>query len=66
LQYQQYCAEIMFHLLLACAEEKYVAGWHWVRPRLVLAAPLTPEATASAVLLRLADRDGHTHAAFGL
>jgi hypothetical protein len=36
-----------------------------VRPRLVLAAPLTPEATARAVL-RLADRDGHTQAAFGL
>lgn len=36
-----------------------------MRPRLVLAAPLTPEATANAVL-RLADRDRHAYAAFGL
>ena len=42
-----------------------VAGWEWVRPRLVLAAPLTPEAAASSVT-RLADRDGHGHSKFGL
>ena len=49
-------------LLTAVAE---VAGWDWVRPRLVLAAPLTPVAKASAAT-RLADRDGHAHSAFGL
>ena len=42
-----------------------VAEWNWVRPRLVLAAPLTPEAAASSVT-RLADRDGHAHSVFGL
>lgn len=42
-----------------------VAGWAWVRPRLVLAAPLTPKAAASPAT-RLADRDGHAHSAFGL
>ncbi len=49
-------------LLAAVAE---VAGWDWVRPRLVLAAPLTSEAQASPTT-RLADRDGHAHSAFGL
>jgi len=49
-------------LLVATAE---VAGWDFVRPRLVLAAPLTPAAEASAAT-RLADRDGHAHSAFGL
>lgn len=49
-------------LLAALAE---VAGWDWVRPRLVLAAPLTPVAQASAAT-RLADRDGHAHSAYGL
>ena len=42
-----------------------VSNWDWVRPRLVLAAPLTPAAKESP-LTRLADRDGHAHAAFGL
>lgn len=42
-----------------------VTGWNWVRPRLVLAAPLTPETKASSVT-RLADRDGHAHSTYGL
>ena len=42
-----------------------VAGWDWVRPRLVLAAPLSPVAQASPAT-RLADRDGHAHSAYGL
>ena len=49
-------------LLTAVAE---VAAYDWVRPRLVLAAPLSPVAKASAAT-RLADRDGHAHSAFGL
>ena len=42
-----------------------IAGWDWVRPRLVLAAPLSPVAQGSSAT-RLADRDGHAHSAFGL
>ena len=42
-----------------------VVGWSWVRPRLVLVAPLTPEAESIAVT-RLTDRDGHAHSAYGL
>ena len=42
-----------------------VVGWSWVRARLVLVAPLTPEAESIAVT-RLTDRDGHAHSAYGL
>lgn len=55
-------ADALPRLLAAAAE---VAGWPFVRPRLVLAAPLAPVAEASTAT-HLADRDGHTHAAFGL
>jgi hypothetical protein len=39
-----------------------VAGWPWVRPRLVLAAPLA----ATSIATCLADRDGHAHKAYHL
>ena len=54
--------EATAQLLTAVAE---VAAYDWVRPRLVLAAPLSAVAKASAAT-RLADRDGHAHSAFGL
>jgi 3-(3-hydroxy-phenyl)propionate hydroxylase len=55
-------AEAAPQLVAAIAE---VAGWPWVRPRLVLAAPLTPPAEASPTT-RLADRDGHAHKTYRL
>jgi len=49
-------------LVAAIAE---VAGWPWVRPRLILAAPLALPAAAGAATC-LADRDGHAHKAYHL
>lgn len=42
-----------------------VAGWPWVRPRLVLGAPLGPELAAGPTAF-LTDRDGHAHRAYHL
>ena len=55
-------AEAMPLLVAAIAE---VAGWPWVHPRLVLAAPLATPAAASPTT-RLADYDGHAHKAYRL
>ena len=42
-----------------------VAGWDWVRPRLVLAGPLVPKAEAGDAAI-LSDLDGRAHAAYAL
>jgi 2-polyprenyl-6-methoxyphenol hydroxylase-like FAD-dependent oxidoreductase len=55
-------AEAMPQLLAASAE---VAGWPWVRPRLVLAASF-PSPAAIGSILCLADHDGHAHRAYHL
>ncbi|TVT43308.1 FAD-binding monooxygenase [Hymenobacter setariae] len=55
-------ADALPQLAAAIAE---VAGWPWVRPRLVLAAPLASPAAAGTATC-LADRDGHAHKAYHL
>lgn len=42
-----------------------VAGWDWVRPRLVLAAAIAPEVEASPAA-KLSDLAGHAHGAYGM
>lgn len=42
-----------------------VAGWTWVRPRLVLAAAIDPAVEASPTL-KLSDLAGHAHGAYGV
>lgn len=49
--------------LLAALTE--VAQWDWIRPRLVLAAPIAPEVAASDVVC-LSDLDGRAHSAYAL
>ncbi len=49
-------------LLAAVAE---VAPWDWVRPRLVVAGPVTPDLAASPVV-KLSDLDGRAHGAYSL
>ena len=50
------------HLLAALDA---VAGWSWVRPRLVLAAAIAPEVEASPAV-KLSDLAGHAHGAYGV
>lgn len=49
--------------LLAALTE--VAQWDWIRPRLILAAPIAPEVAASDVIC-LSDLDGRAHSAYAL
>lgn len=55
-------ADAVSHLIAAIAE---VTGWPWVRPRLVLGAPLGPE-LAAGLTACLTDHDGHAHRAYHL